>query len=66
MSSRDSDSSSNDGFNKYWPSSEKPTRAAPSGPPNGIPEIASAADAPSIAAISESCVLEADITVKTT
>ena len=50
----------------YWPSSEKPTRAAPTGPLNGIPEIASAADAPSIAAISESCVFEADITVNTT
>ena len=65
MSKNDSSSSSNDGLRTYSPSMN-PTRAAPMGPSNGVPEIVSAAEAPIIAAISGFCFLSEDITVQKT
>ena len=65
MSKNDSSSSSNDGLRTYSPSMN-PTRAAPMGPSNGVPEIVNAAEAPIIAAISGFCFLSEDITVQKT
>ena len=52
------------GLSTYWPFSQ-PTRAAPIGPLNGMPESASAAEAPIIAGMSGSTSGLTDTTVAT-
>ena len=53
------------GFSTILSVDDSPTRAAPIGPLNGMPESASAAEAPIIAGMSESTSLFDDITVAT-
>ena len=58
----DSASAANPGLSRYRPSAY-PTRAAPIGPLNGIPEQATAADAPTMAGMSGSMSGSTEITV---